>query len=458
MLIRTAWVLFLSTLLTYCRSYTPSVPEIAFKFNSIRFTDNNENYNKTCCMPAGIKLNSTSSIFISVPRWKPDYAPSTLNVVVNCTDDVLLLQPFPTADENDVTTPASLNDPKRLKSVLGFEIDLYDNVWALDQGRMNDTVVPGSMKLNKYFSNGTLADSYDLSRIVDNEATSFLNDLVIDYNGGFVYITDSGIPTGDSKLGPNPGLIVINTTSKNITKVLYNDTSVLSDPSLWVTINGQHVVKDAPMQTGADAIGLSCDKKTLYYTALTSRNLYAISTQVLQQNPPNISNYVIELGYKYTASDGIMCSQNGRLYLTGLELNSILLQPDITATPENFQFNEFTHLIHNSTSLVWPDTLAFDNANLYLYVVANQLQNFVQNLIDFDQPQNGEANFYIWKMYVNDKSYLEDCIYVAPTSEDSDFPLWAIILVVIVLIIVIIIAGCAIRNYILLKKKRERFL
>ena len=90
--------------------------------------------------------------------------------------------------------------------------------------------------------------------------------------------------------------------------------------------------------------------------------------------------------------------------------------------------------------------------------MANQLQNFTQGLINFDDPVNGDANFYIWRIYVNDKSYLEDCTYKSPSDGDDGFPTWAIILVVIVVVVVVVIIVCAIRSYIQARKKRATFL
>ena len=212
------------------------------------------------------------------------------------------------------------------------------------------------------------------------------------------------------------------------------------------------------METGLDGIALSCDKKTLYYTPLTSRTLYAISTKYLKNGPSDVSKNVVELGYKLSASDGLMCSQNGKLYLTAIELNSVLLQTDITPNVENFQFNVFSYIMQNSTSLMWPDTLGFNDSEKTLYAMSNQLQNFVQGRVDFMNPIHGNANFHIWKIYVNDKSYLNDCNFSSPNDDEDSFPIWAIILVVIVVLVVLFIAGCAIRNYIQSKKKRQTFI
>lgn len=451
--------ILLLSILCLISVHSKSGPEIYERFNWINFTFTDhdvaskyvdqEEYKY--CMPAGIKLNSQQQVFVSIPRWQGCW-PATLNMLV--FDEALnktLFQPFPSFEGN------LINNSDSLQSVLGFEIDLDDNIWALDQGRVNNQPIEGGMKLNKYHKNGTLIDHFDLSSVSYPEY-SFLNDLVIDATGKFIYITDSGIPI--NTLNPlRPALIVINLATRVMTRVLENDTSVMPDQSLWITINNQRVNKDSPMETGADGIALSCDKRTLYYTPLTSRTLYAINTKFLQQatSQSNLSEHVVKLGYKLSASDGLICSQNGHMYLTALELNAVLFQSDITPNAENFQFNVFSPIV-NSSKLIWPDTLGFNNVKKELFIVANQLQNFGAKTINFTNPLNGDANFYIWKVYVNDRSYLEDCITSSSNNDEDKFPVWAIVLVIVVVLVVVIIAVCAVRNYLQAKKKRKTFL
>jgi hypothetical protein len=78
--------------------------------------------------------------------------------------------------------------------------------------------------------------------------------------------------------------------------------------------------------------------------------------------------------------------------------------------------------------------------------------------VNFLNPAKGNANFYIWSVYVNVKSYFEDCLDDDVEIDYNKFPLWTIILVVIVVLVVVGIIACAIRNYFLAKKKRQTFL
>jgi len=64
----------------------------------------------------------------------------------------------------------------------------------------------------------------------------------------------------------------------------------------------------------------------------------------------------------------------------------------------------FQVLTMNSTSMQWPDTMGF-NHNGSLVFVSNQLQNFVQDELSFDDP--GIINFRIWSIYTGTNSYLD---------------------------------------------------
>eukprot|EP00358_Blepharisma_japonicum_P001453 CAMPEP_0202950436 /NCGR_PEP_ID=MMETSP1395-20130829/22564_1 /ASSEMBLY_ACC=CAM_ASM_000871 /TAXON_ID=5961 /ORGANISM="Blepharisma japonicum, Strain Stock R1072" /LENGTH=157 /DNA_ID=CAMNT_0049655051 /DNA_START=122 /DNA_END=592 /DNA_ORIENTATION=+ len=151
-------------------------------------------------------MNSIGEIFISVPRWKENVV-ATLNKIVSHSNnnETLLLEPFPSLEENEE------GNAEALQSVLGFEIDLDDYIWVLDQGKVNgNPAIANSQKLVKYHSITKEKNiTYDLSSVTSAN-NSFLNDIVLDPLREFAYITDSGLP-----INPNdplePAIIVLNT-------------------------------------------------------------------------------------------------------------------------------------------------------------------------------------------------------------------------------------------------------
>lgn len=442
------FLLFFSTLY-FCQGSSYDA-KIEHRMNWLNFTFENStqlnNYmNQKLyenCMPAGIKISANGTIFVSVPRWKPG-VPSTLNVFEGSTNNVGQLRPFPSLEGNLV------GDPNALQSVLGFEIDLDDNIWVLDQALVNNVFVAGAAKLNKYKLNGELIQSFNLTDFT-NEKYSFLNDLVLDTKNNFIYISDSG--------ALYPGFIVVDLNTNNIWRTLTNHSSTIPDPSLWIVINEKKVYETSPTQTGVDGIALSCDRRTLYYTPLTSRTLHYIDTSYLRSAyNEDISGKTVTLGYKKSASDGLMGSEKGKIYITAIELNSVLKVDDISRSPTDFHYADFKHVI-NSPHAVWPDTLGFYNKERRLYAMCNQLQNFMSNQINFLDPLNGDANFYIWSAYVDDRSYLEGCDYSSTGTTEIGFPTWAALLLVICLFLFFTMIGCVVRHFILAKRRRHQAL
>lgn len=402
-------------------------------------------------MPAGIKINSKGDIFISIPRWKGNVY-STLNKLISSGNGVLLLEPFPSllANKEGVATA--------LQSVLGFEIDLDDNIWVLDQGKIyGRPSIPQSQKIIKFNSiTGQTLDTYDLTSVT-NSNSSFLNDIVLDPLRGYAYITDSGLNVNVNET-ETPALIVLNTITKKADRVLDSHPSVSAEVGLEFEINTERVLSNSPMMTGADGIALSCDKRVLYWTPLTSRTVYAIETQYLRNltKYPKTEEYIIKVGSKNSTSDGMIISEKNDLYMTALEFNSIYRQEDITPVNSSFNYQKFQVYGNSSTRMMWPDTLGFDNQNRSLLVVSNQLHHFEEDKINFLNPKTGANNFNIWKIDVDDRSYLYGCKDLSADDDTVEiFPVWAKILVSIIAVIFAIIIGCVLKN-IYRNKKRKR--
>lgn len=392
-------------------------------------------------MPAGVKVSSDGTIFVSIPRWWLN-VPSTLNIFESVNNTDAIFNPFPSFEGNEV------NNSLALQSVLGFEIDKHDNIWALDQGLINGTYIPGAAKLNKYSIKGELLKSFNLEKFID-PVNSFLNDLVYDTENDFIYISDSG--------AKHAGFIIIdlNKETDNIWRTLTNHSSTVPDNTHWIVINGKRVYEKTPMQTGVDGIALSCDRRTLYYTPLTSRTLYSIDTKSLREShSKDPSSSVVKLGYKKSASDGLIAGAKGHLYITAIEQNRVYKVKNIIPDPESFHYTEFKHVIDDSKA-VWPDTLGFHNSKKQLYAMCNQLQNFTIGAINFDSPANGDANFYLWVADVDDYSYQYGCDYSSGDYVGQGFPTWAILLLVISLIILLGIVVSVVRYFILSRKKRQ---
>jgi hypothetical protein len=240
------------------------------------------------------------------------------------------------------------------------------------------------------------------------------------------YITDSGISVNDTD--PLRGaLFVYDLESNTAVRLLDGHVSVREDPSLWITINGEHSTRDAPTKTGADGIALSCDRETLYYTPLSSRTLYAVKTADVQavlykeKTMSELEKLVVKLGYKRTASDGFSYSNDNYLYITALEENGVLRihADEITWEEDGLDYRKLEIVAMNNETMQWPDTIGFHPSSGRLYFVSNQLQHFVQNEIDFDTDPNA-IHYRVWSVDVGAKSYMGGCVPSPPSDGDDD--------------------------------------
>ncbi|MEJ2305259.1 MAG: L-dopachrome tautomerase-related protein [Anaerolineales bacterium] len=338
-------------------------------------------------MPAGFKNDKDGNYYLSVPRWEAGI-PATVSRI-EVVDGKAMLRAYPSWEMN------TAGDVSALQSVLGWEIDELNRAWFLDQGHIQGAPCKdGAQKIVCWdISSNELVESIPVPDEIASYEASFLNDLVVDNLNGFVYIADSGIFT-DPLQG---GLIVYNMQTKALRRVLHQHESTQDKPGYWFKIAGKRVWKDRPMRTGADGIALSADRKTLYWCALTARNLYCIDTALLQDYATpqeEIAKAVVDLGDKGTNTDGMGADNLGNIYYTMLEGKGIGIYD-----PDERTFSEFV----NDERMIWVDGMTFDNKGSLIFN-SNRLHELFQGDLDWDNPYN----LIVWKAYLGEgmKSYL----------------------------------------------------
>lgn len=375
-------------------------PEILFQWNHLDWLFKEETMkakfyeNKYWkgAIPAGVKTDRDRNFYVSVPRWRPGI-PATINKI-ELFRGKPMLSAYPSWEINEV------NNPHTLQSVLGFEIDENNRAWFLDQGFIGEKdrkrSIPEAQKIVCWdITRNELVESIKIPDEVADPKSSFLNDLVVDNRNGFIYITDSGIFSRPLK----SGLFVYNMRTKKLKRFLHQHQSTQPAPDYRFEIAGKQVLeeKGEPMQTGADGIALSADRKTLYWCPLTSRMLYTIDTVLLQDfntDPGKIEKSVKNLADKGTNSDGLGADNKGNIYYTMLEGKGIGIYKPETKTFKTFITDE---------RMIWVDGMTFDNCG-YLVFNSNRLHEVFRGEMDWDN----EDNFMVWKAYVGGeiKSYL----------------------------------------------------
>jgi hypothetical protein len=208
-----------------------------------------------------------------------------------------------------------------------------------------------------------------------------------------------------------PALIVYDEDSDSTKRFFDTHKSVYPRSDLWLTVNGKKCFRDKPMQTGVDGIALSCDMKRLYWTPLTSQEMYAIEVDYLLMYEPtseHVEKQIVSLGTKGIASDGLACSDNHECFISDIEHNTIWSfdEHDVGVLIDHkrhFNFNLSSSMHHRTnSSILWPDTFAFSHDTLY--VVSNNLCEWIQGNLDWNVD-----NFIIYKVPITGNSYAMGC-------------------------------------------------
>ncbi|MFJ2478840.1 L-dopachrome tautomerase-related protein [Pseudomonas sp. NPDC087598] len=309
-------------------------------------------------MPTGVTVTETGRIFVNYPRWGDD-VPFTVGEI---REGKVVAYP------NAAINRENPNDPSDgLISVQSVVADGQGMVWLLD------TAAPGFADPKPRGAKLVavdLASNKIVKRLVfpDNVMlpSTYVNDMRFDFRTGAqgtVYLTDSSLR------GPG-AIIVMDIATGRAMRRLSGVPATSVDPAFVPVVEGLPVTvkgadgKAKPLAVASDGIALSADGKTLYFTPLSSRHLYAISTALLRDasvSETQLAAAVQDLGEK-GASDGMEADASGALYAGDYEHNSIRKRlPD----------GQWQTLVHDPR-LLWPDTLSI-GPDGYLYFTANQL-------------------------------------------------------------------------------------
>lgn len=309
-------------------------------------------------MPTGVTVSSQGRIFVTFPRWNDPVA----YTVAELKDGQIT--PFPDAATHEFRFGES--DPRqKLISVQSAVVDGKDRLWLLDPGSINlAPVVDGGPKLWAYdLATRQRVKQIGFPRDVALKRT-YLNDVRFDLgrgSEGTAYITDSGAG----------GIIVVDLASGDSWRHLDSHPSVKSTPGLRQVSEGQPLLLRKPSGEVAmpdirsDGIALSPDGETLYYTPLTSRDVYAVPTDLLadrKAHPEAVADAVKKIATKPSGNDGLICDAAGGIYTTDYEDNAIR-----RIDPSSGE----ARVIVQDERLIWPDTLSFHGN--HLYILNNQL-------------------------------------------------------------------------------------
>ena len=309
--------------------------------------------------PTGVAVSREGRVFVNFPRWSDQHEFSVVEVLPDGG-----VKPYPDRQWNSWNqesqgVPAS----QAFVCVQSVWVDDDNMLWILDPAAPYlEQVVPGGPKLVKV----NLATN-KVDKVISFDETiapqrSYLNDVRIDTNRDYAYITESGLGA----------IIAVNLESGKARRLLADHPSTKAEPNVTITVKGKQL-RDQSGNTphfNADGIALSKDGEYLYYHALTGKTLYRIKTDLLrneQASPQELASGVEKVA-ETVVTDGMLIDDRNNVYHTALEQDAIVyLTPD----------KQMKTLVKDE-KISWPDSMAFGRnspSSGELYFTTSQIQN-----------------------------------------------------------------------------------
>lgn len=334
-------------------------------------------------MPTGVTISETGRIFVCFPRWGDIVTYTVAEIVDN------KLIPYPNSNINTINLK---NPESTFISVQSVIADGNGFLWVLDTGAPNFSVpIKDGAKLVKI--------NLDTNRIVDIFTftedvvlpTTYLNDIRFSPSAKekrYAYITDSSIDV--------PGaMIVLDLKTRTAYRRLNGSLSTSANPffipkvegEIWMNRNEKREI--SPVHIAVDGIAISPDGNILYFSSLSSRDLYGIETKYLrdftisEEELEKYVHYITEKG----ASDGMITDNQGNIYAGDYENNSIR---KISPT------GRMETILH-SPYILWTDTLTIGKDG-YLYFIVNQLHR--QSKYHYGRDLR-EKPYSLFRTYIN---------------------------------------------------------
>ncbi|GAB3828561.1 L-dopachrome tautomerase-related protein [Hymenobacter jeollabukensis] len=300
----------------------------------------------------GVAAAADGRVFVNYPYWLDKHSYSLLEIGSDGQ-----ARPYPDAAWNSFKKGD--DGTNKFVCVQAVVADDHGSLWVVD---------PAGIGLGKVYQKSNKVVQIDLKtnqvkRIYRFPeavagADSYLNDIRVDNQHGFAYLTSSS----------KGGIVVLNLATGAARRVLQSHYSTQSDTTYHFKMNGKELANaQGPVKINSDGIALTPDKAWLYYKPLTDNKLYRVSTAVLRDfkaSEQQVEQRVEDLG-NFVTTDGMEFDAASNLYLGDLEKSSIVrIGPD----------KKVTTLVTDPTTLSWPDSYSV-SPDGYLYISCSQIQN-----------------------------------------------------------------------------------
>ena len=308
--------------------------------------------------PAGVAVSKSGRLFVTFPRHDGDVA----FTVGEVKEGVPVA--YPSAELNHATIERASS---ALFSVQTLQVDASDHLWMLDTGTLQfgQPPVQGAPKLIEVD-----LGSDRVVRIIPipPEAlvgTSALKDFRLDFHrgaAGTVFITDSA-----------PGLealVVLDISSGRALRRLAGSPAVSAqgrtpivgfEPLLTSPTQPTGNGHPKPWLVGLNAVELSADRTTLYFSSFTGRELYSTSATDLSNPAAANQDFRIVDEGNIGMAGHFALDTNHQLYFVDIERDAIYRRT----------VDGRVQVVVTDPRLMWPDTMAIGPDN-YLYVTTSQ--------------------------------------------------------------------------------------
>ena len=235
-----------------------------------------------------------------------------------------------------------------IDSPLGITKDKQGGLWIVDMGfHLGKTRIWG-------FDINSESLLYKIDIPLDIAPSgSFVQDLVVDRENGWVYLADIA----------NPGILAVEIATKKARR-FSNHASLVPEKNVKMIINEQQILFDGkPANIGINPITLSTDGETIFFGAMNGISWYSVPAKLFRSDAKDevIADSIKYVGKK-PISDGATTDHLGNHFFTNLNENGLdKLYADgmLTSIARDDRFD-------------WSDNVSVDG-NGWLYIVVNQL-------------------------------------------------------------------------------------
>ena len=295
----------------------------------------------------GLAVSKGGRLFVNYPRWSDNVPVS----VAELKDGVPI--PYP----NDVMNnwQPGKDPASHFICIQAVFIDDKNRLWILDPAnpQFKGIVAGGPKLLQVDLATNSVVRTFRFDTRIAPQ-NSYLNDVRIDTQREFAFMTDSG----------EGALVVLDLNTGTARRVLQNHPSTSSE-DVTLTIGGSPWLRNGvPPRVHADGIAYDNSADMLYYQALTGRTMYRMSAAWLRRFL--LSEMVIETKVetvgKTGASDGLIFGPDQKVYISALEHNAILRTTSQGRVETVIQ----------DAAIAWPDSFSF-GADGKLYFTTSRI-------------------------------------------------------------------------------------